>query len=98
MDEGLNVIRLDGLQRANAGVSMGDYLEVRRAEPRPARRIVLAPAKKNLRLSGSGEALRRTLYQRPLVAGDDKIESLSPTARRRPGRTGRHRAGGEHAI
>ncbi|HXH11064.1 MAG TPA: CDC48 family AAA ATPase [Alphaproteobacteria bacterium] len=70
VDEGLNVIRLDGLQRANAGVSMGDYVEVRRAEARPARRIVLAPAQKNLRLSGSGEALRRTLYQRPLVAGD----------------------------
>jgi len=78
VDEGLNVIRLDGLQRANAGVSMGDYVEVRRAEARPARRIVLAPAQKNLRLSGSGEALRRTLYQRPLVAGDDKIESLAP--------------------
>jgi transitional endoplasmic reticulum ATPase len=49
---------------------MGDYVEVRRAEVRPARRVSLAPAQKNLRLSGSGEALRRTLYQRPLVAGD----------------------------
>jgi transitional endoplasmic reticulum ATPase len=69
-DEGLNVIRLDGLQRANAAVGMGDYVEVRRAEVRPARRVVLAPAQKNLRLTGSGEALRRTLHQRPLVAGD----------------------------
>jgi transitional endoplasmic reticulum ATPase len=59
---------------------MGDYVEVRRAEVKPARRLVLAPAHKNLRLSGSGEALRRTLYQRPLVAGD----VLSTSVYRRP--------------
>jgi transitional endoplasmic reticulum ATPase len=49
---------------------MGDHVEIRRAEPQPARRIVLAPAQKNLRLAGSGEALRRTLLHRPMVAGD----------------------------
>ena len=69
-DEGLDVIRLDGLQRGNAGVSIGDQVEVRLAEVKPARRIQLAPAQKNLRLVGSGDMLRRTLFQRPLVAGD----------------------------
>ena len=69
-DEGLDVIRLDGLQRGNAGVSIGDHVTVKTAETRPARRIQLAPAQKNLRLVGSGEMLRRTLFQRPLVAGD----------------------------
>ncbi|HUF51382.1 MAG TPA: CDC48 family AAA ATPase [Longimicrobiales bacterium] len=69
-DEGLDVIRLDGLQRGNAGVSIGDHVNVRLAEPRPARRIQLAPAQKTLRLVGSGEMLRRTLFQRPLVTGD----------------------------
>jgi transitional endoplasmic reticulum ATPase len=69
-DEGLQLIRLDGLERINAGVSSGDYVEVRRADVRPATRIVLAPAQKNLRLQGSGEALRRTLTGRALVAGD----------------------------
>ena len=53
-DEGLDVVRLDGLQRLNAGVSIGDHLEVRRADARPARRVQLAPAQKNLRLVGSG--------------------------------------------
>ena len=38
-DEGLKIIRLDGLERANAGVSIGDRVEVRRAEVRPAVRI-----------------------------------------------------------
>jgi transitional endoplasmic reticulum ATPase len=69
-DEGLDVVRLDGLQRGNAGVSIGDYVDARRADVRPAKRVQLAPAQKNLRLVGSGEMLRRTLFQRPLVSGD----------------------------
>jgi transitional endoplasmic reticulum ATPase len=69
-DEGLDVIRLDGLQRGNAGVSIGEHVGIKTADTKPARRIQLAPAQKNLRLVGSGEMLRRTLFQRPLVAGD----------------------------
>jgi transitional endoplasmic reticulum ATPase len=69
-DEGLDIVRLDGLQRANADSGIGDHVEVRRAEVSPARRVVLAPAQKNLRLSGSSESLRRTLFHRPLVPGD----------------------------
>ncbi|HET8995570.1 MAG TPA: CDC48 family AAA ATPase [Acetobacteraceae bacterium] len=69
-DEGIEIIRLDGLERANAGVSAGERVEVRRAPVRPAGRVTIAPAQKNLRLSGSGDALRRTLIGRPLMAGD----------------------------
>ncbi|MBW3627807.1 MAG: CDC48 family AAA ATPase [Gemmatimonadetes bacterium] len=69
-DEGVELVRLDGLQRANADVGMGDYVTVRQAEVRPARRITIAPAQKNVRLSGSPELLRRTLFRRPLMAGD----------------------------
>jgi len=69
-DEGLEILRLDGLQRANAGAGSGDFVEVRRAEARPATRVVFAPAQQNLRLQGSGEALRRTFGMRPVVAGD----------------------------
>ncbi len=69
-DEGMDVVRLDGLQRANAGVSIGDHVDARLADPRPARRVQLAPAQRSLRLVGSGDTLRRTLSRRPLVAGD----------------------------
>jgi transitional endoplasmic reticulum ATPase len=69
-DQSLDLVRLDGLQRANADVSIGDHVEIRPADAKAARRIVLAPAQKNLRLSGSGEALRKTLFGRPLVSGD----------------------------
>jgi transitional endoplasmic reticulum ATPase len=84
-DEGMDVVRLDGLQRANAGVSIGDHLTARRATVRPARRVQLAPAQKNLRLVGSGDMLRRTLFQRPLVAGD--IISTSIYQRNSPSST-----------
>lgn len=69
-DEGLHIVRLDGLQRVNAGVTSGDQIEVKKAEARPATKVVLAPAQKNLRLQGSGEALQRTFLYRPMVAGD----------------------------
>src|SRR5215218_7431410 len=69
-DEGIDIVRLDGLQRANAGVGAGDYVEIRKAQSKPATRVVLAPAQDNLRLHGSSEALRRTFAGRPLTEGD----------------------------
>ncbi|MHA6718468.1 CDC48 family AAA ATPase [Sphingomonas sp. RS6] len=69
-DEGLELLRIDGLQRANAGVGSGDFVEVRRVESKPATRVVFAPAQANLRLRGTGEALKRTFFARPLTAGD----------------------------
>jgi len=69
-DEGIDIIRLDGLQRANAGVGSSDFVEVRKAESKPALRVVFAPAQPNVRLQGSAEALKRTFAGRPLVEGD----------------------------
>lgn len=69
-DEGLEVIRLDGLQRANAGAGSGDHVQVDRAESRPATRVVFAPAQQDMRLQGPGQALKRNFFGRPLVAGD----------------------------
>ena len=69
-DEGLEIIRLDGLQRANAGVGSGDFVEVRKATSKPATRVVFAPAQDNIRLQGSAEALKRSFAGRPLTAGD----------------------------
>jgi transitional endoplasmic reticulum ATPase len=69
-DEGLEVIRLDGLQRANAGAGAGDMVELGRVDMRPATRVVFAPAQENLRLQGSAMALKRSFFGRPLVAGD----------------------------
>ncbi len=69
-DDGLEIIRLDGLQRANAGVGSGDFVEVRKAVSKAATRIVFAPAADNIRLQGSSEALKRSFAGRPLTEGD----------------------------
>lgn len=69
-DETIQVVRIDGLQRANAGVGSGDFVEIRKSDPKPATRVVLAPAQKNLRLEGSSPALQRTFAGRPMCQGD----------------------------
>ncbi|MEG3087538.1 CDC48 family AAA ATPase [Sphingomonas sp. PB4P5] len=69
-DEGLEIVRIDGLQRANAGVGSGDFVEVRKVESKAATRVVFAPAQQNLRLQGSSQALKRTFFGRPLTQGD----------------------------
>jgi len=69
-DQTLDVVRLDGLQRANAEVGSGDHVTVRKAESRPAQRVVFAPAQREIRLQGPSQALKRTFFGRPLTAGD----------------------------
>ncbi len=69
-DEGLELIRLDGLQRANADVGSGEHVEVRKIDSRPAQRVAFAPAQKDLRLQGPAVALKRNFAGRPLVTGD----------------------------
>ena len=69
-DEGLDILRLDGLQRANAGVGSGDFVTVRKSVSQPATRVVFAPAQQNLRLQGSGAGLKRSFGMKPLAQGD----------------------------
>jgi len=69
-DEGLHVVRLDGLQRVNAGIGAGDQVEICKATSKPATRVVFAPAQQNLRLQGSAGALKRSFGMRPLTQGD----------------------------
>ncbi len=69
-DEGLEIIRIDGLQRANAGAGSGEFVQVRKVDSKPATRVVFAPAQQNLRLQGPANALKRTFLGRPLCQGD----------------------------
>mgnify|MGYP000038178202 CR=1 FL=1 len=69
-DEGLEVVRLDGLQRANAQAGTGDQIILRRAEVKPAKSIRFAPAQNNVRLSGPSDGLKRSFFRRPLTQGD----------------------------
>jgi len=69
-DQGLDVVRLDGLQRGNAEIGSGEHVSIRKAESRPATRVVFAPAQREMRLQGPSQALKRNFFRRPLVAGD----------------------------
>ncbi|MFC3101331.1 CDC48 family AAA ATPase [Altererythrobacter lauratis] len=88
-DEALEVIRLDGLQRGNAGTASGEHVIVRRANPKPATRVVFAPAKPEMRLQGPTEALKRVFFRHPLSAGDlvathgqQPVQNVPPEVRR----------------
>ncbi|WP_299322832.1 CDC48 family AAA ATPase [Parasphingopyxis sp.] len=69
-DEGLAILRIDGLQRANAGAGSGDFVTVAKAESQAAKKVVFAPAQRNLRLHGNAEALKRSFGMKPLTKGD----------------------------
>ena len=45
-------------------------MEIRRATPRPATRVVFAPARPEMRLQGPTEALKRVFFGKPLTSGD----------------------------
>lgn len=69
-DEGTDIVRMDGLIRGNAKVGIGEYVELKKADWKEAKKVSLAPAKEGLRIAGSGEGLKPTLLRRPLVQGD----------------------------
>src|SRR3546814_13846169 len=69
-DEGLEIIRIDGLQRANAGAGSGAYVEIRTIASKPATRVVFAPAQPTRRPTGANHALKRGLVGRHLFPGD----------------------------
>ncbi|MBL0871245.1 MAG: AAA family ATPase, partial [Phycisphaerales bacterium] len=52
-DEGLEVIRLDGLQRANAGAGAGDMVSLSRVETRPATPVGFGPGRGELPVTGA---------------------------------------------
>jgi transitional endoplasmic reticulum ATPase len=69
-DEGLEIIRLDGLLRANADVGAGDNVQVRKVESKPATKVTFAPAQREMRLEGPAQALHRSFLGRAVIAGD----------------------------
>ncbi|KXA89848.1 hypothetical protein AKJ61_01970 [candidate division MSBL1 archaeon SCGC-AAA259B11] len=69
-DEGLDIIRLDGLERRNTGSSIGEKVTVRKANVKEANRVTIAPTEQNIQIRGGGRALKRSLLGRPATKGD----------------------------
>ena len=73
-DANLGVIRIDGILRKNAGVSLGDRVDIKKVETQPCQRLVLSPVmakQQKVRFGPGIEGFaRRGLNKRPVVAGD----------------------------
>jgi len=69
-DVGEEIIRIDGILRRNAGVSIGDEIKIKKVEVREAKKITIAPAQKGVMVQGNPESLRKGLLGRILVKGD----------------------------
>lgn len=76
-DEGKGIIRIDGMIRGNAGVSIGEKVIVRKAQPVNASKIVVAPkipqGKKVKFGPGVEELFKRGLLNRAVTKGDEII-------------------------
>ncbi|MBN1109618.1 MAG: CDC48 family AAA ATPase [Methanomassiliicoccales archaeon] len=76
-DEGKDIIRIDGMIRSNAGVSIGERVTVARADPQPATKVVLVPkipvGKRITFGAGVDDLFRKGLAGRPMVKGDEFI-------------------------
>ncbi len=79
-DEGLDVIRMDGLIRTNAKTSLGEYVEVVKAEWKEAKKVTLSPVIKNIHIYAPSESLRAIFHNRTVSKGD----IISTTSVRKP--------------
>ena len=73
-DENKGTLRIDGLTRKNAGLSIGDKVIVARAEIKPARKLTLAPVLEGQNKIKFGQGLeaviKRGLLNRPMARED----------------------------
>ncbi|HDI46288.1 MAG TPA: AAA family ATPase, partial [Candidatus Methanomethylia archaeon] len=71
-DQGLGIIRMDGIIRKNAGVGMGDKVIVRKANAKVATLVKLAPLSFTITVDpGFVNFVKRRLTDMPVVEGDN---------------------------
>ncbi|MEK6847520.1 MAG: CDC48 family AAA ATPase, partial [Nanoarchaeota archaeon] len=69
-DVGEGIIRIDGILRKNAKTGIGEAVKVSKAEIKEAKKLIIAPAQKNIMVQAEPENLRRGLLGRAVVKGD----------------------------
>ena len=67
-DIGLNIIRMDGIIRKNAQTSIGEYVTVKKAEVKDAKKIVIAPLAGMIKVSPS--LFKKGLLGRVVIKGN----------------------------
>lgn len=84
-DLGLNIVRMDGIIRKNAKTGIGELVIVRKADVKEAKKITIAPSRKDVLVRASPEIFKQGLLGRAVVKGD--IVALGGTRRRRTAMT-----------
>jgi transitional endoplasmic reticulum ATPase len=69
-DEVLDMVRMDGLIRANAGVKLGEMVEVGTTNVPDATRVVLAPSQPVRFQPGFEDYIKQQIMNRPMTRGD----------------------------
>jgi len=70
VDVGLDIIRMDGLERRNCGAGIGEIVKVRKTDVKEAKSVTIAPARKGIIIHMGGNLLKQNLLMRPVVTGD----------------------------
>ena len=73
-DAKMDIIRVDGIVRKNAGISLGDRVRVRKVEAKPCQKLTISPvmaSKQKVKFGPGVEGFaKRGLAKRPVMAGD----------------------------
>ncbi|PIV70480.1 MAG: ATPase [Euryarchaeota archaeon CG01_land_8_20_14_3_00_38_12] len=76
-DEGKNLVRIDGLVRGNANVSLGDRVIIKKADVKPAEKIIMAPIISEYQRIQFGHGIenvvKKGMLGRPAAKGDSVI-------------------------
>lgn len=80
-DVGEKIVRIDGLIRRNAKTGVGETVAVKKAQPRAAAKVSIAPAQQGITVHADPEMFKNGLLGRAVMKGD--IISLGGVQRRR---------------
>lgn len=69
-DSGLDIIRMDGLIRTNAKTSIGEFVELCKADWKEAKSVTLAPVARGMQIYAPSETLRAVFMNRTVSKGD----------------------------
>jgi transitional endoplasmic reticulum ATPase len=72
-DDGMGLIRIDGEVRRNAGVSVGEYVRISKANAKPATKIVLAPYETLPFVGDFARIVKSQLLNLPVMKGDTVV-------------------------
>jgi transitional endoplasmic reticulum ATPase len=80
-DIGLNIIRMDGLTRRNSKTSIGEYVNIGKADIKEAKHITIAPSQRGVSINAPPAIFKQGLLGQAVQKGD--IVSLGGTRKRR---------------